>query len=192
MGSLISYQSYQPLVGKLEEKKIKVHEMISELMKISAGGSPKSSGDHLEILVLDDAEIEMLAEEMFQLSDELNEEIYSEEGEAIKSSNHVILLGLEDHSPLGLDCRACGYESCDDLSEAQEKEDIFQGPNCVFRLLDLGTALGNALNTAEMFKLDHDISIRGGLAGKHLGLIDSRVCLAVTANAATKRYHYTP
>jgi len=176
----------------LEEKEMKVNQMISELMKISAGGSPRSFGDHLEIVVLDEAEIEMLAEEMFQLSDELNEEIYSEEGEDIESSNHVILIGLKDHTPLGMDCRACGFDSCDDLAKAEENEDIFQGPNCIFRLLDLGTALGNALNTAEMFKLDHDISIRGGLAAKHLGLIDTRVCLAVKASVAAEKYHYTP
>ncbi|MFP3871511.1 MAG: DUF2148 domain-containing protein [Candidatus Natronoplasma sp.] len=176
----------------MEEKKAKVSSLISDLMKISAESSPKATEDFLTVVVLDGGEIEILAEEMFQLSDEFDDESYSEEGEFIESSDEVILVGLEDHPPLDIDCRACGYESCDDFSEAEETEDIFKGPNCIFRVLDLGMALGNAANTSEMHHLDPTLSIRGGLAAKHLGLIDSRVCLAVTANHTKEKNYYKP
>lgn len=175
-----------------EEKMKKTHEIISHLVKIAAEGSPKAYGDYLEIEVLDDAEREMLAEEMFQLSDEMDEESYSDAGESIESSEEVILIGLNDHPPLELDCRACGYEDCKEFSEAEEESDIFSGPNCVFRIIDLGLALGNALNTSRSHGLENGISIRGGLAAKHLGLIDSRICLAITGDVKKERSYHNP
>lgn len=173
-----------------EEKMKKTHEIISHLIKISAEGSPKASGDYLEIVVLDEAEKEMLVEEMFQLSDEKDEESYSEVGESIESSDEVLLIGLNDHPPLELDCRACGYEDCKDFSEADEESDIFSGPNCVFRIIDLGIALGNALNTIKSHGLEDSISIRGGLAAKHLGLIDSNICLAIMGDVKREKCYY--
>jgi len=173
-------------------KEEKVSRIVSNLMKISAESSPKASGDYLDIVVLDDAEREMLAEEMFQLSNELEDETYSEKGEAVEASEEVILIGLNEHPPLGLNCRACGYDDCNELSDAEETEDIFKGPNCTFRLLDLGTALGNSLSTADIHGFQPDISIRGGLAAKHLGLIDANICLAVTTKVVKDKNYFTP
>ncbi|MEF8834619.1 MAG: DUF2148 domain-containing protein [Candidatus Thermoplasmatota archaeon] len=172
-------------------EKRKITETVIDLMDISAQTSLKSSGNYLETMVLDDAEKEMLAEELYQLSEEFQDETYSEEGDLINSSDELLIIGLEDHPSLGIDCKACGYESCEDFSEADQTEQIFEGPNCVFRLLDLGISIGNALNTAETHNIDYQISIKGGLAAKNLGLMDSRVCLAVPIHVISdKDYHH--
>lgn len=159
-----------------------VPEVVSNLVKIAAERSPKFFGDKTEIVLLDDAEKEMLAEEMFQLSDEFDEELYSVEGDHIGSSDKVVLLGLKNHSPFDIDCKSCGYENCEDFKSAEEKAKIFQGPNCTFGLLDLGMAIGYAWDSIESYKLQPNISIKGGLAAKHLGLIESRISLAITIN----------
>ncbi len=164
----------------MEEKKIT--EIVSNFVKIAADRSPKFFGEKIETVLLDDAEREMLAEEMFQLSDEFEDEHYSLEGEYLESSNRILLIGLEEHPPFDIDCKACGYESCESFQEAEDKTDIFQGPNCIFAVLDLGMAIGHAWNTIESYKLRPDISIKGGLAAKHLGLIGSRIALAVMIN----------
>ncbi len=160
-------------------KKERITEIVADLMTISAETSPKSAEDILETMVLDAAEREMLAEELFQLSEEFQNDSYSEEGELIERSDELLLVGVKDNEHLGIDCRACGYESCEEFSEADQTKDIFEGPNCVYRLIDLGMSIGRALNTAENHSLDYNISIKGGLAAKNLGLMDSRVALAI-------------
>jgi len=188
MGRLITHYFNPYTVGKLKKKRIT--EIVIDLMNISAQTSPKSSGNFLETMVLDEAEKEMLAEELYQLSDEFMDETYSEEGDLVNSSDEILIIGLKNHPSLGIDCKACGYESCKDFSEAEQTEQIFEGPNCVFRLLDLGMSIGHALNTAETHNIDYKISIKGGLAAKNLGLMDSRVCLTVPIQVISdKDYH---
>ncbi|MBS3781686.1 MAG: hypothetical protein KGY66_03910 [Candidatus Thermoplasmatota archaeon] len=171
-------------------KKKKITEIVIDLMTISAETAPKSSGNYLETMVLDEAEKEMLAEELYQLSDRFQDETYSEEGDSVNSADELLIIGLKDHPALGIDCKACGYDDCEDFSEADETEQIFQGPNCVFRLIDLGMSIGHALNTAENHNVDYQVSIKGGLASKNLGLVDSRLSLAVLVNVVSdKSYH---
>ncbi len=171
-------------------KKKRITEIVIDLMNISAQTSPKSSDNFLETMVLEEAEKEMLAEELYQLSDEFQDEAYSQEGDFINSSDELLIIGLKDHPPLGIDCKACGYESCKDFSEADKTKQIFEGPNCIFRLMDLGISIGHALNTAETHNIDYQISIKGGLAAKNLGLMDSQVCLVVPINViSNKDYH---
>jgi len=170
--------------------KKKVTEIVLDLMTISADTSPKSSGNYLETITLDEAEKEMLAEELYQLSDEFQEEAYSEEGDRVNSADELMILGLKDHPSLGVDCSACGFVDCDEFSKADQTENIFQGPNCSFRLVDLGMSIGYALNTADTHNLDYKVSIKGGQAAKNMGLSDSRFCLALLMNAVSDRsYH---
>lgn len=175
-------------MGKLKKKKIT--EIVIDLITISAETSPKSSGNFIETLTLDEAEGEMLGEELYQLSDELDDETYSEEGDLVNSADELMIIGLKDHPALDIDCSACGYKDCEAYSNADQTEEIFQGPNCAFRLIDLGMSIGRALNTAETHNMDYNVSIKGGLAAKNLGLSDSRICLALLMNVLSeKSYH---
>lgn len=171
-------------------KKKRITETVIDLMNISSQTSPKSSGNFLETMVLEEAEKEMLAEELYQLSDEFDDENYSDEGDLVNSSDEILMIGLKDHPSLGIDCKACGYESCKDFTKADQTKQIFEGPNCVFRLLDLGISIGHALNTAEIHNIDYQISIKGGQGAKNLGLMESRLCLAVLIRVILdKDYH---
>jgi len=157
---------------------VKDVEVISQLMKISANSAPRAEGTEIEVEILDESEKEMVIEEMFQLADELNEESYREGGEMLESSEGLMIIGLNKKNTLKLDCRACGFESCDDLLNS-ECEGIFQGPNCAYRLIDMGIALGYAIKTAKLHNMDGKIMVRAGLAAKNLGLSDARVCMGV-------------
>lgn len=162
-------------------------EIISNLMAISAKSAPKSLGEsYLEITLLDKAEKEILTEEMFQMSDELNDDSYGAEGEIIRESAKVIIIGLKEHPPLELDCRACGFEDCDDFSENQIKG-IFEGPNCVFHLIDMGMAVGSAIDTAHMHDIKSKISLKGGLAAKNVGMSSSKVCVALMIDLSEEK-----
>ncbi len=152
-------------------------DLIAKLMTISATTAPKAEDlSFVEIQPLDEAEKEILVEELFQMAEE--DEEYSHIGEIISESDKVMLLGLEEHPPFGLDCKACGFKDCLEFSKVKT-EHIFQGPNCVYRILDLGIAIGSALKTADAHNVRADILIKAGLAAKHIGLSTSNIVMAV-------------
>ncbi len=155
-------------------------EIISDLMAVSASTVPKAGGESfIDISLLDDGEREILAEEMFQLSDELNDEEYSKYGRIIEEEAlAVLLIGLKDHPPLGIDCRGCGFKDCNEF-QSTTAEGIFKGPNCVYRVLDMGMSLGSALKTAGTHNVRASVMIKGGLAAKNVGLSTANVCIAV-------------
>ncbi len=163
-------------------------DILTKLMAVAARNSPKALDESfLEILVLDEAEKEMLVEEMYQLSDERDDEIYTLKGDEIEKSDRVLLIGLDKHPGLGIDCKACGYENCEEMENSKQKMDIFEGPNCVYRVIDMGNAAGYALQNASKNDIDAKISIKGGLAAKNLGLSTTRICLAIIVMSNSKK-----
>ncbi len=154
-------------------------DIVAKLMAISAVNTKrKNMPTNLEVSILDEAEKEILVEEMFQMAEQYDDEIYSQMGESIRDANNLILVGLDDDSTLGLNCQACGFSGCEELSIIEKKE-IFEGPNCVFRTLDLGIAIGSVLRTANIHNVKTEVMIKGGLAGKKIGLSISRIVLAI-------------
>lgn len=159
-------------------------DIIARLIAVAANNSPTSpDGSFIDISVLDDAEKEMLVEEMYQMADERGDETYTSKGEEIEDSDRIILIGLDKHKGLGIDCKSCGYESCEQMEQDDKKKDIFEGPNCLFRVIDIGTSLGYALQNAEKNDVNAKISLKGGLAAKNLGLSTSKLCLAIQINS---------
>ncbi|MFW5928653.1 MAG: DUF2148 domain-containing protein [Thermoplasmatota archaeon] len=165
-------------------------EIVANLMELSANSSPKARENDLEILLVDEAEKEMIVEEMYQLADKLDDESYSEKGEDIEKSESLMFIGLNEHKSLGLDCKACGFESCEDMETADQKEDIFEGPNCIFKVIDLGLSLGYALNAADIHNVDSQLMIRAGIAAKSLGLMSSRICLGILINVNKEKSYF--
>lgn len=157
-------------------------DVIDELMKISADSAPRAMDTKIDVEILEESEKEMVVEEMFQLADELNDERYREGGETVQSSKSLILVDLDEKNTLGLDCRACGYKDCDEFLE-KESEGIFEGPNCVFRMIDMGIAIGYAIKTAKLHNMKGRITVRAGLAAKNLGLSDARVCIGIPVSS---------
>ncbi len=154
-------------------------DIVAKLMAISAMTAQREKNvTDLNVTLLDEAEKEILVEEMFQIAEQKVDETFSQMGEMILDSEGVLLLGLDDDSPLGLNCQACGFSDCLEMSKVV-KEDIFQGPNCIFRAIDLGMAVGSALRTARIHNVKVEVMIKGGLAAKRVGLSTSRVVLAL-------------
>ena len=164
--------------------------IVAKLMELSANASPKASGNDIEVLLVDEAEREMIAEEMFQLSDKRDDESYGEEGEFIEKSDTLMFVGLNPHEALGIDCKACGFESCEEMENADKTVGIFEGPNCIFKVIDLGLSLGYALNTADIHNIDSRLMIRAGIAAKSLGLMTSKICLGIPINVNRENHYF--
>jgi uncharacterized ferredoxin-like protein len=163
-----------------------VIETVANLMALSARTAPKGKGeDFIEIKILVGNEKDIVAEDMFKIAQERNLPLFTRDGNNVKDSQAVFLVGLSEHGSAGLDCKACGFESCGEFDIAETEGD-FKGPNCAIRLLDMGIALGSAVKTASIHNVDNRIMYRVGVAVKRLGIMDSNIIMGVPLSVTSK------
>jgi uncharacterized ferredoxin-like protein len=99
----------------------------------------------------------------------------------------MVLIGLKDAQVLGLDCAACGSETC---IEPNTVDGEYKGPNCAFRLLDMGIAIGSAVKTAGMLNVDNRIMYRAGVVARELDLIDADIVMGIPLSATGKSIYF--
>jgi uncharacterized ferredoxin-like protein len=159
---------------------------IAKMMAVSARTAPKSAGqDFIEIVVLDKEQCEKLGEKMIELADESNI-LFERDGKGVKECPAMLLLGIREHPGIGLECGACGI-GC--TWKAKKGKD-FYGPNCLFRELDLGIALGSAVKTAALHNVDNRIMFRAGTVAIQMGLIDAWVAMGIPLSATGKNIFF--
>ena len=152
----------------------------AKLMAITAETAPKSKGeDDLEIIILQGEEKERVADKMIEMAKERGKG-FSRDGESVKKADAILLLGIYGKKPLGLNCGACGFKDCKEFESAgRRKGKDFVGPNCVFKLLDLGIAIGSAAKLAAIIGADTRVMYRIGTAAKALGIAKSDVVMGI-------------
>ncbi|RDV82493.1 hypothetical protein DXX99_06995 [Ammonifex thiophilus] len=164
--------------------------LVAELMALSARTAPKSRGeDYLVLRVLTGEEVVRLGEAMIDYGKKTGKKNFDRDGDNVKRSTAVLLIGLKDAKPLGLNCGACGWDSCQALSSPQEGPE-FKGPHCFWRAVDLGIAVGSAVKTASLHNVDNRIMYRAGVVARQLGLIEADVVLAVPLSASGKNIYF--
>jgi uncharacterized ferredoxin-like protein len=164
-------------------------ETVAKLMEISARTAPKAKGqDYIATKILRREEIQKLGEEMVKYGKEKNHPSYVRDGENVKNSQSVLLIGLKNHPPLRTNCGACGFD-CDSI-EIGKKEKEFIGPNCVKRIVDLGIALGSAAKTASMLNVDNRIMYHAGHIARKIGLMNANLVYAVPLSVSGKNIYF--
>lgn len=179
-------------------------ERIAEFMEVSARTAPKAGGiDKIETRVLTGDELENLGDEMIKYGEESGKDKFDRDAENVRNSQAVLLVSLKNPGLCLLDCGACGYFNCKDFEirsskgtvdfdpEADEEEEPeFEGPNCAWRLIDLGIALGSAAKTAGIFNADNRIMYRVGVVAKRIDLIEGNVVVGVPVSASGKNIYF--
>lgn len=164
--------------------------LVAELMALSARTAPKSRGeDYLVLRVLTGEDVVRLGEAMIDYGKKTGKKNFDRDGDNVKRSAAVLLVGLKDAKPLGLNCGACGWNRCQELPSPQEGPE-FKGPYCFWRAVDLGIALGSAVKTASLLNVDNRIMYRAGVVARQLGLIEADVVLAVPLSATGKNIYF--
>ena len=164
-------------------------KLVAEFMAISARTAPKAVGkDFVDIKVVSGEGLKILGERMIALAKERNAANFERDGNNVLKSDAVLLLGLRKHPAVGLNCGACGFD-CKEFND-QEKTIDFDGPNCVYRVLDLGIAIGSAVKTASMMNVDNRVMYRIGVAAKQTGMLDSQVIMGIPLSATGKSIYF--
>ncbi|MCR4425959.1 MAG: DUF2148 domain-containing protein [Firmicutes bacterium] len=161
-------------------------KLVADLMALSARTAPKGAGkDFVVTEVITGEKLKALAEEMNRYGVETGKVNFDRDGRGVEVSGALLLVGLKGAKSVGLNCGACGYPRCADLPSIHDGPE-FAGPMCVWRLLDLGIALGSAVKTASIHNVDNRIMYRVGVLARKMGLIDADVAAGVPLTATGK------
>lgn len=166
-------------------------QYIAGMMAVAARTAPKGKGeDFIEIRVLSGEKVSALAEAMFEYGEASKKPNFDRDGKNVRDSEAVLLLALKKSGTLGLNCGACGYDSCVELEENLKAGPEFEGPLCAWRLIDLGIALGSAVKTASLFNADNRIMYRIGVAALQAGMIKGEIAVGVPISATGKNIYF--
>ncbi len=161
---------------------------VAELMSISARTAPKAAGrDFIVVEIVEGEDLRRLGEAMIAYGERTGRANFDRDGQNVLDSEAVVLIGLKDADVLGLDCAACGSETC---IEPNMVEGEFRGPNCAMRILDMGIAIGSAVKTAAMLNVDNRIMYRAGVVARELGLIDADLVMGIPLSATGKSIYF--
>jgi uncharacterized ferredoxin-like protein len=165
----------------------------ARLMMVAARTAPKSGGkDDIETLLIYGEEKEKIVAEMERIGEERNIPGFHRDAKNVKDSDVVILIGVNSAKSFGLNCGACGHSTCNEFNEAARNEGLdFEGPSCLFKIIDLGIALGSAAKTAGLHNADNRIMYRISTAAQRLGLLEkSTVSMGIPLSAKGKSIYF--
>jgi len=168
----------------------------AKLMLLSARTAPKSAGvDDIETMLISGKTINTLVAEMRKIAKERPKMAkgFRRDANNVQNSEAVILIGVRGTKNLGINCSGCGYKNCTEYEKTTKKlGQDFIGPNCIFKLLDLGIALGSAAKTASTLNVDNRIMYRIGAAAKRLKLMPPKtsIIMGIPISAKGKSIYY--
>jgi uncharacterized ferredoxin-like protein len=166
-------------------------EIVAQLMAIAARTAPKSAGeDFIEIKIVDGQDVKKIGEGMIRFGEEKKKRAFDRDGKNTAESDVIVLIGIKGGKPVGLNCGACGFETCELLLKAKRTEVEFSGPHCAFRLLDLGIALGSAVKTAGILNADNRIMYRIGTVAREMGYCDWDYVMGIPLSATGKSIYF--
>jgi len=181
-----------PLIGGEESEKEGIMQAAG-LMLISARTAPKSGGvDDIITAAVYGAEKESIAAEMDKIGSERGIPGFHRDAKNVRDSETIVLVGVRGAKKFGLNCGACGYANCDEFEKAEKKGgQDFTGPNCAFKELDLGIALGSAVKTASILNVDNRIMYRIGAAVRRLNYMpEASVIMGIPISAKGKSIYF--
>ncbi len=97
-------------------------KMAAKFMALSARTAPKTAGkDYVEIKVIDDeGDLAKLGEEMAAYGEKHGKRNYDRDGRGVASCGAVLLVAIKDAKTAGLNCGACGFDNCEELTKPRE------------------------------------------------------------------------
>jgi uncharacterized ferredoxin-like protein len=164
---------------------------VAAMMELSARTAPKTKGDDfIKVRIVRGDDLAALARAMADFGRATGKANFDRDGANVGASQAVVLIGLKGAATAGLNCGACGFDSCKDLEAAAKVDVEFVGPLCSYRHLDLGIALGSAARTAQLFNVDNRIMYRAGAAARRMGMVDWDFVMGIPLSVSGKNPYF--
>jgi uncharacterized ferredoxin-like protein len=165
----------------------------AKLMAVAARTAPKTAGvDDVVSLIVYGTEKNAIASKMEEIAAERGLEGFRRDAKNLIDSEAVILIGLRGNRSVGLNCGACGFKECRDFDKTEKKLDMdFLGPQCIFKCLDLGIALGSVVKIASLLNVDNRIMYRIGTAAMKLKMLpEATIIMGIPMSASGKSIYF--
>jgi uncharacterized ferredoxin-like protein len=168
-------------------------DTLAKSILLAARTAPKAKGvDDIVTAFVEKDDIEVLALTMEKLADEKGAgfDFLKRDAENLRNAGVAILIGIKTSGAAGLDCRACGFETCAEMLNRQKVEAEFKGPNCMFKHADLGIAVGAAVAKAKDFCIDNRVMYTIGAAARISGMLDADVVFGIPLSITGKNIFF--
>lgn len=162
-------------------------EIVAKLMSISVRTAPKSGAiDHVHVMIANSKEQKSIVEMMRKIGETICQKLPNQKlGDAIREdwesdaktiieSGLLLLIGVEGRKVIGLNCGGCGFSTCSEMLKHPRIsviENIFPGPYCIFKVMDLSIAAASAVKTAMEHNADNRMMYKAGVAALKLGIL---------------------
>ena len=162
---------------------------IAQLILTAARTAPKAKGeDEIITGIIDDKEA--LAVEMDKIATRDDASLFFKRDAAnIRNADSVLLIGLQFKKPLGVNCRACGFD-CSTILQQKSVNADYKGPVCSIRAIDLGIAVGAAAAVAKDLCVDNRVMYTVGVAARNLKLMDAQIILGLPLSIKGKNIFF--
>ena len=170
-----------------------VLETLAKSILLAARTAPKAKGvDDIITALVEKEDIEVLASAMEKLADEKGAGFIFLKRDAanLRNAGAAVLIGVKTSGAAGLNCGACGFETCAEMLNRQRVEVDFRGPNCMFKYADLGIAVGAAVAKAKDFCIDNRVMYSVGAAARVSGLLDADVVFGIPLSVTGKNIFF--
>lgn len=170
-----------------------VLEALAKSILLAARTAPKAKGiDDIVIALVEKKDVEVLASTMERLADQKGEGFAFLKRDAgnLRNAGAAVLIGVKASGAAGLNCGACGYETCAEMLNRQKVEVDFSGPNCMLKYVDLGIAIGAATAKAKDFCIDNRVMYSIGAAARVSGLLDADVVFGIPLSVTGKNIFF--
>ena len=149
--------------------KIEMAKNVGMAMMLAAETAPKGKGRNtLKMALLLPDEFEDIIKEMRKISEEHEMKFFLRDANNLEESHALLIIGTE-YSQMGLHhCSYCGFKDCDENAK-------FETAPCAFNNIDLGIAIGSAVSTAAMHKVDTRVMFTDGRAALDLKLLGENI-----------------
>lgn len=137
---------------------------VADEMMTAARTAPKGKGfDIIEVAVITGDTIVEVSNVMVEYADKTGLKFFYRDAENILQSEVIVLIGTQQKVH-GLNCRYCGFDTCD---EKLQYEDV----PCAINTVDVGIALGSACAIAAARHVDNRVMFSVGRVVQQLGLM---------------------
>ncbi len=181
------------LAGMILNPESEVLETLAKSILLAARTAPKAKGvDDIITALVEKEDIEVLASAMEKLADEKGAGFIFLKRDAanLRNAGAAVLIGVKTSGAAGLNCGACGFETCAEMLNRQRVEVDFRGPNCMFKYADLGIAVGAAVAKAKDFCIDNRVMYSVGAAARVSGLLDADVVFGIPLSVTGKNIFF--
>jgi len=166
-------------------------ESLAKTILVAARTAPKGKGiDDIVTCMLDKNEKDELADKMEELSEIKNLKFLIRDAKNVRDADALVLIGLKSSGASGLDCGACGFETCKEMLDTKKVKVEFTGPHCMIKYVDLGIAVGCAAAKAKDLCVDNRILYSAGAAACYFDMMDVDVAMALPLSVKGKNIFF--